>query len=70
MSNFIGYRTHQVIRRHARSHQRRERQSMEMLGSVIGSIGWVVFAGLLGVAFADSLTGLDTLAQFINWLRG
>lgn len=65
-----GYRTHALIRRHARSHQRRERRSVEMLGAVVGSIGWVAFAGLLGVAFADTLTGIDTLAQFINWLRG
>lgn len=70
MSNFVGYRTHQTLRRHARAHSRRERRSMEWIGVMFGAAGWAVFAALCGVVMADSLTGLDTIVRFVNWLRG
>lgn len=67
--NIVGYKTHAIIHRHARQHQREERRGMQALASVLWAIPTGCLLLMLAMAAADAMTGAEYVSTFARWVR-
>lgn len=69
MMNLVGYKTHALLARHARQHQRQEARSMQFLAGLLWSIPTGLLLLMLAAIAADAVTGAQYVSTFVQWAR-